>query len=326
MNKQLQEILSQSKNIAIVGHINPDGDCFGSICAMFDYITDTFNSTVDCFAECENVAEDLKPFINNVTFNPNPKPHYDTCICVDTADLNRLGKYDEVFNNSTNTICIDHHATNIGFAKINLITLRSSNCENVYYLLKDLGYKCKVSTLGKLCAGILTDTLNLSTASVDHQTFLAMAEIQQAGVDICKIRQHFFGGNSLVQFRLLSLAMNSAQFYHNNTIMSMEITEQQMDEIGATQEDLNPIISQAFCMKDALCAFLITPRNNQIHISFRARDGIDVSIIAGHFGGGGHKPAAAFTSPNITSEDINYIIDNLINQINLLPPKNNKIF
>lgn len=326
MNKEIDKTLSKSKSVAIIGHINPDGDCFGSISGVYDYIVDKFKCLIHCFAECNTVAEEFEPFIENLPFNPNLLEKYDTCICVDTADLGRLGKYADIFNNSKNTICIDHHATNTGFADINIITNASSNCENIYYLLKDNGYKAKTSTLGKLCAGMLTDTNNLSTNSVTEQTYLAFAEMKKAGVDVYNIRQFFFSGNTLVQYKLLALAMNSAKFYNNNTIMVMKITKSQMKKIGATADDFSPIINQAFRMKHALCAILITPRNNQTHVSFRAKQGIDVSIIAQHFGGGGHKPAAAFTVPTFTEKNLQYILENLTLQINSLPKHNKKLF
>ena len=30
MNPQINKLLSSSKKVAIIGHINPDGDCYGS--------------------------------------------------------------------------------------------------------------------------------------------------------------------------------------------------------------------------------------------------------------------------------------------------------
>ena len=125
MNKQIDNIISQSKSVAIIGHINPDGDCFGSMSAVNDYIKTKYNCTIHCFAECSAIAEEFKPFADDINFNPTPLIKYDACICVDTGDLCRLGKYLDVFNSSKTTICIDHHATNIGFADHNYITLRS---------------------------------------------------------------------------------------------------------------------------------------------------------------------------------------------------------
>ncbi len=327
MNKQIDNILQKCESVAIIGHINPDGDCFGSISGVYDYVLENFHiQTVHCFSQCEKIAEEFEVFVKDLNFNPQPLNKYDLCICVDCADLGRLGKYVDVFNNSNYTICIDHHATNVGYANIDIITDASSNCENIYYLLKNNGYNFKKSTLGKLCAGMITDTNNLSTEAVTEQTYSAFADMKMAGVDVFKIRNYFFGGNTMVQYRLLSMAMESATFYHNNTILVMSVSREQMESVGATHEDFSPIINQAFKAKDALCALLISPQNEQIHVSFRAKKGIDVSILAQHFGGGGHKPAAAFTRDTFTKEDLAYTINHLKTQINNLPKIEENIF
>lgn len=326
MNKQIDKILASSKQVAIIGHINPDGDCFGSICGLHDYICSKFNCQIDCFADCNKVASEFEEFLDGLNFNPTPKPSYDMCICVDTTDLTRLGKYESVFNSSTKTACIDHHPTNTSFAQINILELRSSNCENIFYILKANKHSFKKSTLAKLYTGILTDTNNLTTNSVTSATYSCVAEIIQAGVDTYRIRQYFFGGNSLAQFKLLHTAMSSAKFYNNNTIMIMSLTQKDLKNCGATAEDLNPIINQAFCMKQAICAVLITPRNNQFHLSFRARGDIDVSVIATKFGGGGHKPASACSVEKVTKTMLNDIINNFTKQINSTPKNNKKLF
>lgn len=326
MNKQIDKLLAKASSVAIIGHINPDGDCFGSICGVTQYIKTKFKCEVDCFADCERVADECMCFLDGLNFNPTPKENYDVCICVDTSDLARLGKYLPVFNTSTDTICIDHHQTNTMFAKINLVELRSSNCENIFYLLKNNKFDIPKSTMAKLYSGILTDTNNLTTNSVTHETYSAVAEIIQAGVDTYRIRQYFFGGNTLAQFKLLHTAMASAKFYNNNTIMLMELTEKDLKKCGASAEDLSPIVNQAFCMKQAICAILITPRNGQHHISFRARGDIDVSIMAKKLGGGGHKPASACSIEKVTKQMLNEIIDNFAQQINSTPKNTKKLF
>ena len=326
MNKQIDTFLAKAKKVALIGHINPDGDCFGSISAVNDYILTKFDCIVHCFAECDSIAEEFQPFAKDIIFNINPLLQYDVCICLDSANLGRLGRYIDVFNNSTYTICIDHHATNNGFAQINLIKTLSSNCEIIYNLLKKNNFDIQKSTAGKLFTGIITDTNNLSTDSVTLETRLAVTDLISKGINAYKITKFFFCGNSLAQFKLLSIAMNSAKFYNNNTIMVMEITKEQLLSTGGTQEDLNPIINQAFCMKHAVAALLVTPRNNQFHVSFRGRGNIDVSILAQHFGGGGHKSAAAFTTPSFSKNDLQYIIDNLSTTINSLPQDNEELF
>ena len=326
MNPQINNILSTAKTVAIIGHINPDGDCFGSISAVNDYILTKYPCTVHCFAQCETIAEEFKPFAKDINFNPQPLNNYDVCICVDTADVNRLGSYMDVFYKSKLSVCIDHHATNRGFADINIINTISSNCENIYNMLVRANFEISKSTAGKLFAGIVTDTNNLSTNMVTANTYKAAMDLISKGINYYKIIKFFMGGNSMPQYKLLSMAMNGAQFYNNNTIMVMRISPEQLASAGGTQEDLNPIINQAFCMKHAKAALLITPRNGQAHVSFRSRGDIDVSALAQHFGGGGHKPAAAFTKPELSNEDLKYIINTLAQQINALPEEKENLF
>lgn len=326
MNTEIDKILSKSKTVAIIGHINPDGDCFGSLSAISDYICTKFGLEVHCFAECDTIAEEFRPFTKDIIFNPHPLSNYDICISVDVASLSRLGVYKHIFENSSNTICIDHHATNKGFAQLNIIEPRSSNCENIYNLLKEAKFNITKSTAGKLFAGIVTDTNNLSTNTVTNDTYLAVIDLISKGINYHKIIKFFLGGNSMVQFKLLSIAMSGAKFYNNNTIMVMQITPEQLKSTGGTQEDLNPIINQAFCMKHAKSAILITPRNGQTHVSFRGRGDIDVSVWAQHFGGGGHKAASAFTTPEFTKQDLKYIIESLAHEINNLPQETDNLF
>ena len=326
MNKQIDEILHSCNTVAIIGHINPDGDCFGSISGVYDYISTKFNCKADCFADCNVVAEEFKPFVKDINFNPIPLDNYDICICVDTADIKLFGKYINVFYSSKVTVCIDHHSTNKGFADINIINPLSSNCENIYNLLTENEFNISKSTAGKLFAGIITDTNNLTTNSVTKHTYSVVADLLDKGVNGYKIKQFFIKGNSLVQYKLLSIAMNSVKFYNNNTIMLMQITKEQLDSVGGKQEDLTSIINQAFCMKNAQSAILIAPRQGQIHVSFRGKDLIDVSSLAQHFGGGGHKLASAFTIDKLTDNDLNFIINNLSNQINSLPKNNENLF
>ena len=40
MNRILQNKIGASKTIAVLGHINPDGDCVGSTLALYNYLKD----------------------------------------------------------------------------------------------------------------------------------------------------------------------------------------------------------------------------------------------------------------------------------------------
>ena len=56
-------------------------------------------------------------------FNPTPKKHYDLAISLDCSNIERMGKYVELFQKADKTVNIDHHATNTRFANAKLIIL-----------------------------------------------------------------------------------------------------------------------------------------------------------------------------------------------------------
>lgn len=325
MNKQIDKLLSKATSVALVAHINPDGDAYGSLSASYKYIKSKFGCEVDCFAETNNIADEFANIVKEINFNVEPRNNYSVCIVLDSADKTRLGKFVSVFDSSETTICIDHHITNIGYADINIIREISSNCELIYHLLKDNKFKFDKEIMSRLYVGMLTDTNNFTTSLVNENTYLALADFARVGVNITELYKLFYS-NSLVQFKLLAFAMNSVQMYNDNTIMVMQITKSQMNKVGATKEDLNGIINQAFNIRKCLSALLITPRDDKMHCSLRCKQGIDVSSVATVYGGGGHKEASAFKVDKFTKNMLNDIIASLTLQISKLPTDNKQWF
>ncbi len=325
MNKQIDKLLAKAENVALISHLNPDGDAYGSLSATYKYITTKFKCRVHCFAECDTVTKEFKDVVEGINLNVEPNPKYSVCITLDCSDKGRLGKYLSVFDSSETTICIDHHATNTGFADINIIEKVSSNCEILYYLLKNNKFQCTKEMQGVLYVGMLTDTNNFTIPLVNEMTYRALADFAKNGVNMRDIYKHYFS-NTFIQFKLLSYAMNSIKMFTGNKIMVMEITKGQMNKLGATKEDLGGVINQAFNIRDCLFALLITPRDGKDHCSLRCRSGLDVSVIASTYGGGGHVEASAFKVDKFTKVMLNDIVNAMTNQIRNLPPSNKKLF
>ena len=138
--KEFFNRIEKSNKICIIGHVAPDGDCIGSVMALYEYITSTYNSdnkqvfvgfdgkipyNLTKYVERNNVLEDYE----------NTK--FDLTLILDCSDQLRLGKYECVIANSNFTICVDHHVTNTMFANINIIDSKmSSTGELLFHILK----------------------------------------------------------------------------------------------------------------------------------------------------------------------------------------------
>ena len=87
-----------------------------------------------------------------------------------------------------------------------------------------------------------------------------------------------------------------------------------MDFYEVSPKDLEGIVSQLRLTRGVKVAiFLYELQTHEFKISLRSGDKVDVSKVAGYFGGGGHKKASGLTMKG-TAHDV---INNIAKQIEL---------
>ena len=87
-----------------------------------------------------------------------------------------------------------------------------------------------------------------------------------------------------------------------------------MDFYGVRTKDLDGIVSQMRITKGVEVAlFLYETGEEEYKVSMRSKNDVDVSLIAQHFGGGGHKKAAGITMKG----EVHEIINSLVAQVEL---------
>ena len=161
MNK-LIELIEKSKNIAITGHVSPDGDCTGSTLGLYNYITENYKDKQ--VRVCLEKPSMKFSYMNGFELiSENPFMEADLVVSLDASDRERLGSRGVLLDIAKESLCIDHHITNTDFAKFNIVEdFRSSTCELLYTLLEK--EKVSVNTAiclytgifeGKCCYGVL---------------------------------------------------------------------------------------------------------------------------------------------------------------------------
>lgn len=109
----VKEKILNSDCIAIITHINPDGDCIGSSFALAELI-EACGKHVDVYNEyaCPQQYEFItnnRPLITDSEPNGNK---YDLVIFTDCGSIDRAGKVAWVYADADCIINIDHHSTN----------------------------------------------------------------------------------------------------------------------------------------------------------------------------------------------------------------------
>ena len=305
----------QVNTVAIGGHVRPDGDCVGSTLGLYQYIKKCFpNIHVDVYLE--DIPESFKsmiPVSEEILHEIDSKKIYDLFVALDCGDAGRLGFSAPLFENAKATVCIDHHVSNTSFADENYIVPDASSTSELVYNLLD---KEKITTEIAECLylGIVHDTGVFQYSCTSPETMEAAADLMRKGIRSNEIIDKTFYEKTYAQNQILGRALLESFLFMDGKCIVSYITKKIMDFHGVTPKDLEGIVSQLRVIKDVEVAILLYETAPQEYkVSLRATGDVDVSKVAGFFGGGGHKKAAGVTMKGTVHD----IINNLAEQIDL---------
>lgn len=311
----LNRALMQVNTVAIGGHVRPDGDCVGSTLGLYQYIKNCFpNIQVDVYLE--DIPESFKPMIpvsEEILHEVDEEKVYDLFIALDCGDAKRLGFSAPLFENAKATMCIDHHVSNVSFADENHIVPDASSTSELVYDLLD---KEKITTEIAECLylGIVHDTGVFQYSCTSPKTMEIAADLMRKEIRSSEIIDKTFYEKTYAQNQILGRALLESFLFMGGKCIVSYITKRIMDFHGVTPKDLEGIVSQLRVTKGVEVAILLYETAPQEYkVSLRATGDIDVSKVAGFFGGGGHKKAAGVTMKGTVHD----IINNLSEQIDL---------
>ncbi len=280
----------------IAGHVRPDGDCVGSCSALYCYIRDNYpGKHVD--VRLEHVPDSYR-FISASSYistDYTEEKEYDLFISVDVSNKERLGKALKYFGSAGKTVCIDHHISNEGFADVNLVVPEASSACEVLAGVMDMD-KISREAAEALYMGIICDTGVFSYSCTSRQTMEIAGKLMEKGIPYTDIIENVFYEKTLLQQRLLGKCLLSAKMSLGGQMIAYYITREEMDSWGARNEDLEGIVSQMRQTRGVEVSVLASEDpEGSIKFSLRSKSYVNVNLIAGCFGGGGHERAAGFT-------------------------------
>lgn len=315
-NYENLNILNGKKSVCIIGHSKADADALSSMVVFKSFLMDHFKiEHIDMFSDTNIISEKYQEILGEENINPEPESNYDVAIMLDSAKTDRLGCYETLFYSAELKINIDHHNTNELPADINIVEQISSTCELIYKICKSYKYTLSKENKGKIYAGIITDTNNLTVGNFTNETYSIISEFIQ-DIDHEAIYNHFFGNNTLLNMKILAHTINNIKAFSDGEIIITHLTKSDLEKHGATESDLIGIINRIATINTAKLVCFIYPQDNgTYYVSMRARKGYSVSEIAKKYGGGGHIGAAAFNSTDEISTIENLILSEFTQQI-----------
>ena len=312
----LDQKLNGVKEVAILGHVRPDGDCLGSCLGMWNYLKTAYPQV-----EAQVFLEEIPAKFGYLNGSGQIRTvfaqevSYDLCICIDSSDKERLGEGQGIFGLAKDTLCIDHHITNEGFAASNVIDPgASSSCEVLYGLLEDS--MITKETAECLYTGIIHDTGVFKHSCTSEQTMIIAGRLLSMGVDSTKVIDGTFYEKSYIENQILGRCLMESMLVLDGRVILSYLNYKTMRLYGVVPANLSGIIDQLRVTKGTEVAiFIYESQPQHLKVSLRSNGNVDVSKTAVFFGGGGHKKAAGYEVHGFMHDAINNLLAGIEHQL-----------
>ena len=293
----LREIISGKERVLIMGHRIPDADSFGAAVGIY-----RIAKTLDREAHIvlSGVGATIQPVLDLFKSHDG----YRDSVIIDgqqamelagsntvlvVVDVNKpsITECPELLRICKAIVVLDHHRQ--GSEAVENATLSyveayaSSTCEMVSEILQYIGESIRITAEEANCmySGMMIDTNNF-TAKTGVRTFEAAAFLRRNGADVTKVRKLF--REDAIEYKTKADAVSQAEIYKHAFAISICKSEniQSPTVVGAqaAKELLN--------IKGVKASFVLTDYQNQVFISARSIDEVNVQVIMEKMGGGGH--------------------------------------
>jgi phosphoesterase RecJ-like protein len=294
----LQKLVSQNERFLVISHVRPDGDAYGSTLGLALCLRDQGKDVQVVNADGLSPLFEFLPGSKEITVTLPEAPAADrVVIAVDCADQKRLGAVFEKWQR-TPDVNIDHHVSNPGYAKLNLIDAESPATAQVLFdIISALNWPLTADVAANLYVGLMTDTGNFRYRQTTARTFETAARLVAAGADPTDLAEACYQSFRAERLLLTSEVFKAIHFSSQNRIAWFCLTPEMYARSGAIPDETEGLIEYLQSVKTVEVAFLLESLPDGLtRASMRSRGKVDVQKICQEFGGGGHRLAAGLRS------------------------------
>ena len=312
------EAIRKAQTIAVVSHVNPDGDTLGCATAMRLGLL-ALGKDVTLF--CDGKIPDIMSFLPGADLFRRPEENegpFDLMLSVDVSDVKRLGACEALRKASRMTAQIDHHPTNPLFMEINSVDGEApAACLMIREQLKALGVPLTKEIAECLYAGISTDTGNFAFSATNSECFQVMSELMETGLPLAQLNRILFRVKPREQMKLLGRALESMRFAGNgNMIAVMTLTREDFEDCDALSEHADTVVNYGLDTVGTEMAVLAREgADGKIKFSLRAKEPQRIDDVAQKFGGGGHPQASGITMDGSLDETLELVLAEMVKKI-----------
>lgn len=281
-------LIERSSTIILTPHVHPDGDCLGSMLALWEHLTNSGKNVQMLLDDDLPSLYDFLPGLNAIR-RPVENVQADLLIVLDASDKERIGRVKSVVD--APILNIDHHISNTGFADYRYLDVQASATgQIVLQLLRTMDANITADMAVCLYTAIATDCGFFRYANTTPDTMRDAADLIAIGAKPNVISEAL-ETKPLASIRTLAKVLTTLELFHEGKIAILSIDSTIMD----SSENTEGFVDYPRCIQGVEVAVLFKFIDQETaRVSLRSK-GVDVSRVALAFGGGGHIRAAGCT-------------------------------
>ena len=290
---EIADFLKTLDRVAVTTHVGADGDAIGASAALVRLMHKLGAEAVFCHAE--EVQGYLAWLLPEEALTELPAGH--DLLVADTSRADRTGV---AVPEAGARLNVDHHEDNPLYAEYNLVNPRAAaTAEIVADLYAELGVPIDRPTAEALYVGIKTDTGGFNFRNISPRAHELVADLLRAGVVPAEVNERINRRGNIEQLRIVGVSLANAVQYGKALISTVEDAD--YERTGATEVESKESIDQLRTVEgvDVVAHLREVPQGTKG--SLRSET-VDVGEVARHFGGGGHRLAAGYTTPRRPNE------------------------
>lgn len=294
------EAIERADEVALVCHMNPDGDALGSMLGLYHVLRAAGRPTLASFPSPFVVAPHYRglPGLDLITPPDDFPMEPDAVVTFDSGSLGRLGDLEPAAKAARELIVIDHHISNDRYGTINVIepTAAASGWV-VMELIDTMGLPLVRDAAVCLYAALICDTGRFQYDTTTPDVFAMAERLTQFDVPVATLTRTLFEEHRFAYLKLLGDALHRAELVREQRFVWTAVTQSMLRHHGVTLEEVEGLIDILRRTTEAeVTCVLKEESDGSVRVSLRSLGDIDVCRIAEAHGGGGHRFAAGFTS------------------------------
>ena len=297
--------LATARTVLSLGHENPDADALGAAIAIARIVTARGGRATVASSDPVAAIYRFLPGAGDIRTDPDPAMTYDLVVLCDCGEVARVGaireRHPDLFAR-TPVLVLDHHASSDGSDGLAWVDQgAAATCELVALIAVRLGVALdegegRLATA--LLAGIVMDTATFAHPNATPRTLRLAAALLEAGAPLAEISRRLYRIKPDAQLRLFGRVLGRLETYADGLVIASTLELTDLAACGALPEHSEGLVDLLVQAETAEVALLLKEQDESSRLSIRTKaGGVDATVLAATWGGGGHIRAAGATIP-----------------------------